>query len=126
MTEASNPERLIRRPGLWDDLEVVASYEEFAAEALGEHRSPLIRWSAVVGNYMNVVAVIAMLLGRRRAAAASAVVSFISLTVGHVVEGNLLWSSRALARHPIWAVRADFAVANATIMDSLRSSRRIE
>jgi hypothetical protein len=100
---------------------MVASYEEFAAEHRGEHLSPFIRWSHVIGQYLNVVALATMLLGRRRAAAISAAASFVILTAGHVVEGNLFWSLRALARHPIRSVRADFAVAHATIMGSLRS-----
>jgi hypothetical protein len=44
-----------------------------------------------------------------------------TLAAGHVVEGNLLRDTRDTLRHPLWAVRADVAVANATIMDALRS-----
>jgi hypothetical protein len=40
------------------------------------------------------------------------------LIAGHVVEGNLPRSVRDLYRHPIWGVRADFAVARETIMGS--------
>jgi hypothetical protein len=36
--------------------------------------------------------------------------------VGHVVEGNLPRALSMLARHPIWAARADFDVARQTIM----------
>jgi hypothetical protein len=99
---------------------MVAYYEEFAAEHRGEHLSPVIRWSHVIGQYLNVLAVAAMLSGRRRAAAAAAAVSFVKLYAGHLAEGNLIWSFRYLARHPIWSVRAHFAVANATILGALR------
>jgi hypothetical protein len=95
---------------------MVASYEEFAAEHRGEHLSPFIRWSHVIGQYLNVVAVAAMLSGRRRSASTSAAASFVTLTVGHLFEGNLFWSWRYVARHPM----ADFAVANATIMGLFR------
>jgi hypothetical protein len=99
---------------------MVASYEEFAAEHRGEHLSPVIRWSHVVGQYLNVLAVAAVLFGRRRVAAGSAAASFVTLSAGHFMEGNLIWSFRYLARHPIWSVRADFAVANATILGAFR------
>jgi hypothetical protein len=101
---------------LWDAIEMVASYEEFAAEHRAQHLSPFIRWSAVVGNYSLVPAAGALLLGRPRVAAAILGLGTAILTVGHVVEGNLFRSVLDLARHPIWGVRADFAVANATIM----------
>jgi hypothetical protein len=39
----------------------------------------------------------------------------------HVSQFNLFPGLRDLARHPIWGTRADFAVANATIMSALRS-----
>ena len=100
---------------------MVASYQEFAAEHRGEHTSLFIRWSHVIGQHLNVVAVAAMLLGRRRAAATSAAASFVILTAGHVVEGNMFWSLHFLARHPIWSVQAVFAVANETILSALRS-----
>jgi hypothetical protein len=40
---------------------------------------------------------------------------------GHIVEGNVVEQSRITARHPIWVLRADLAVANATIKDALKS-----
>jgi hypothetical protein len=101
---------------LWDGIEMVASYEQFAAEHRAQHRSPFIRWSAVVGNYSLVPTAVALLLGRPRVAAAIFGFGTTSLAAGHVVEGNLFRGLRDLARHPIWGVRADFAVANATIM----------
>jgi hypothetical protein len=105
----------------WDALGVVASYEEFAAEHQAQHLSPFIRWSAVVGDYLLVPAAAALLLGRPRVAAAFFGLGSASLAAGHVYEGNLLPGLRDLARHPIWGTRADFAVANATIMSALRS-----
>ena len=102
---------------------MVACYEEFAAEHRGEHLSLLNRWFHIIGQYLNVAAVAAAVVGRRRAAAISAAASFAILSAGHAVEGNLVSTLRSLARHPIWSVRADFAVANATIMDTLRTRR---
>jgi hypothetical protein len=95
---------------------MVASYEEFAAEHRAQHVSPFIRWTAVVGNYSLVPTAAALLLGRPRRAAVIFGVGTAILTVGHVVEGNASRSVRDLVRHPIWSVRADFAVANATVM----------
>lgn len=92
---------------------------QFVAEARAQHTSAFNRWSAVAGNYLNVIAIVAILFGRRRAAPASAAPSFVALTIGHVVVGNTTWSGRALVRDPIWTYRADFAIANATIMDAL-------
>jgi hypothetical protein len=95
---------------------MVASYKEFAAEHRSQHLSPFIRWSAVVGDYSLVAVLVALLLGRPRVAAAIFGLSTGSLVAGHVYEGNLFRGLRDLARHPIWGTRADFAVANATIM----------
>ena len=95
---------------------MVASYDEFATEHRAEHLNPFNRWCAVVGNYLPVVGAVGMLLGRRRAGAALVGLGTAILALGHVVEGNLPRSLRDLARHPIWAVRADFAVARQTIM----------
>ena len=100
---------------------MVASYEEFAAEHRAQHVSSFIRWSAVVGDYALVPAAVALLLGRPRVAAAFVGLGSASLAAGHVYEGNLLPGLRDLARHPIWGTRADFAVANATIVSALRS-----
>jgi hypothetical protein len=105
----------------WDAIEMAAPYEEFAAEHRAQHVSPVIRWSAVVGDYSLVAAAVALLLGRPRVGAAIFGLGTASLAAGHVYEGNLLRGLRDLARHPIWGTRADFAVANATIMTALRS-----
>jgi hypothetical protein len=96
---------------------MVASYEEFAAEHRAQHRSPFIRWSAVVGNYSLVPTAVALLLGRPRVAAAIFGFGTASLAAGHIAEGNLFRGLRDLARHPVWGVRADFAVENATMAD---------
>jgi hypothetical protein len=106
---------------VWDASEMVASYEEFAAEHRAQHVSPFIRWSAVVGDYALVPAAVALLLSRPRVGAALFGLGAASLAAGHVYEGNLFRGLRDLARHPIWGTRADFAVANATIMSALRS-----
>lgn len=95
---------------------MVGSYEEFAAEHRSQHLSPLIRWSAVVGNYSNVPTAVALLSGRPRVAAAIFGLGTAVLIAGHAVEGNLSRAVRDFVRHPIWSVRADFGVANATIM----------
>jgi hypothetical protein len=57
-----------------------------------------------------------MLLGRRKAGVA--LIGFGSAIggVGHIAEGNLPRALRDTARQPIWSVRADFAVARATVM----------
>jgi hypothetical protein len=61
-----------------------------------------------------------MLLGRRKAGAALAGSGLAITAAGHIVEGNLPRALSMLARHPIWAVRADFAVAQQTITGSRR------
>jgi len=94
---------------------VVASYEEFAAEHRGEHLTAFNRWCAVFGNYSNVPTAIALLSGRRRVAAVIFASGTAILLAGHAVEGNLPRSIADVIRHPIWATRADFALANATI-----------
>ena len=95
---------------------MAGSYEGFAAEHRAQHLSPFIRWTAVVGNYSNVPTAVALLLGRPRVAAAIFGLGTAVLVAGHAVEGSLARSGRDLLRHPIWSTRADFAVANATIM----------
>lgn len=105
-------------PGLWDDLAMVATYDEFAAGHRAQHLKPFNRWCAVVGNPLSVVGGASMLLGHRRSGAALAGSGLAILGAGHVAEGNLPRSLRDLARHPIWSVRADFALARDTIMDS--------
>jgi hypothetical protein len=100
---------------------MVASYEEFAAEHRGEHLTAINRWSCVIGNYSTVPAAVALLLGRPRVGAAIFGLGSTILVAGHLAEGNLPRSLSMLATHPIWSARADFAVANATIMGALRS-----
>jgi hypothetical protein len=101
---------------LWDALGKVASYGEFAAQHRAEHLTPFNRWCAVIGNYLTIPSAVAALLGRPKTAAALFGLGTVILGAGHVVEGNLPRSIRDLARHPIWSVRADFAVVRATIM----------
>ena len=94
---------------------MVASYQEFAAEHRGEHLTPVNRWCAVVGNYSVIPSAIALLSGRPRRAAGMFAFANAVLIAGHIGEGNLPRSARDLARHPIWSVRADFALATATV-----------
>ena len=107
-------------PDLWKPLGMVATYEEFAAQQRAEHLNPFNRWCAVVGNYLTFAAAFAALAGRRRAGATLFVLSQMAIAAGHIVEGNLLEQTRVTARHPIWVVRADVAVANDTIMGLVR------
>ena len=100
---------------------MVASYEEFAAEHRGEHLTVFNRWCAVVGNYSTVPTAIALISGRPRVGAAIFGLGTAILVAGHIAEGNLPRSLQDLARHPIWAARADFALANATVMNALKS-----
>jgi len=99
---------------------MVASYQEFAAEHRGEHLTPVNRWCAVVGNYSTIPSAIALLSGRPRAAAGIFALGNAILVAGHIAEGNLPRSARDLARHPIWSVRADFALATATVKSLAR------
>jgi hypothetical protein len=101
--------------GRRDDRRVFASYDEFAAEHRAEHLNPFNRWCAVVENSLAIVGVVAMLSGRRKAGLALVGSGSAIGGLGHVVEGNLPRALHDLA-HPIWSVRADFAVALATIM----------
>jgi hypothetical protein len=43
------------------------------------------------------------------------------IAAGHIVEGNVLEQTRITARHPIWVLRADLAVANDTLKSALRA-----
>jgi hypothetical protein len=99
---------------------MVASYAEFAAEHRGEHLTPFNRWCAVFGNYSNVPTAVALLSGRPRAAAAIFASGTAILLAGHIAEGNLPRSVTDVVRHPIWATRADFALANATVKGVFR------
>jgi hypothetical protein len=101
---------------------MVASYEEFAAQQRAEHLNPFNRWSAVVGWYLLALpAAATAVLGKPKAGAALFALSQAVIVAGHIPEGNLLEQTRITARHPIWALRADIAVANATIIGALRS-----
>lgn len=42
------------------------------------------------------------------------------IVAGHVVEGNLFLQGPVVARHPLWALRADIAIANETITGLVR------
>jgi hypothetical protein len=100
---------------------MAASYEEFAAEHRAEHHSAFIRWTTVIGNYSNVPTAVALVLGRRRTAATIFGLGTAALVLGHAAEGNLARAGRDLVRHPIWSVRADVAVANATLRHAIAS-----
>ena len=100
---------------LWNDLGMIASYREFIAEHGAEHLHPFNRWCAAVGNPLSVVGPVLMLLGRRKSGAALAALGLAVVISGHVAEGNLPRNIRVFFRHPIWSLRADFAVARETI-----------
>jgi hypothetical protein len=95
---------------------MVATYQEFAAQHRTQHLNPFNRWCAVIANYLAPVALITAVWGRPKAGAALFAFANLALVTGHVVEGNLPQAIRDM-RHPIWAVRADVGVANATISD---------
>jgi hypothetical protein len=96
---------------------MVATYAEFAAQQRTQHQHPFNRGCAVVGNYLVPVAAIAVLSGRSKTGAGLFALASAAIITGHVIEGNLPQQTRVTIRHPIWGVRADIAVANATIKD---------
>lgn len=93
-----------------------ASFEEFQAEHRADHQSAFNRWCAAVGNPVYLVGVAALLMRRWRTGAAL----FIGGTGLTAVEGNLPSANRALARHPIWAVRADVILARDILVGRLQ------
>jgi hypothetical protein len=95
------------------------TYEEFAAQHATQHLTPFNRWCAVVGNSLVPVAAVAALTGRLKSGATIFALANATVVAGHIAEGNLQRSSRDLFRHPIWGVRADVAVAAATVRSSL-------
>jgi hypothetical protein len=95
---------------------MVASYEEFAAQQRAEHLNPFNRWYLLA-----LPAAATAVLGKPKAGAALFALSQAVIVAGHIPEGNVLEQTRITARHPIWALRADIAVANATIIGALRS-----
>lgn len=99
---------------------MVATYEEFAAQQRAEHLNPANRWGAVAGNYLALAAVATAISGRPKAGAALFALSQVAIAAGHIVEGNLLEQTRVTARHPIWVLRADVAIANETILSLVR------
>jgi len=104
---------------LCDAPEMVASYEEFAAQHGTQHLTPFNRWCAVVGNSLVPVAVVTALTGRLKAGATVLALANATLAAGHVAEGNFPRSVRDLLQHPVWSVRADVAVAAATVRSAL-------
>jgi hypothetical protein len=104
---------------LWDAPEMVASYEEFAAQHRTQHLTPFNRWCAVVGNSLVPVAAVTALTGRLKAGAIIFALANATVVAGHIAEGNLPRASRDLLQHPIWGVRADVEVAAATVRSSL-------
>jgi hypothetical protein len=95
------------------------TYEEFAAQHRSQHLTPFNRWCAVVGNALVPVAAVTALTGRLKAGATIFALANATLAAGHVAEGNFPRSARDLRRHPVWSVRADVAVAAATVRSSL-------
>ncbi len=101
---------------------MVASYQEFAAQQQAEHVNPFNRWCAVVAWYgLALPGAVTAAIGRPRAGATLFALSQLVIAAGHIVEGNVVEQSRITARHPIRVLRADLAVANATIKDALKS-----
>jgi hypothetical protein len=100
---------------------MAATYKEFADRQRAEHLNPFNRWSAVVTWYLlTLPAAVAVVLGRRKAGATLFALSQVAIGAGHIVEGNLREQTRITVRHPIWVARADIAIANETIMSSVR------
>ncbi len=96
---------------------MVATYEEFAVQQRSEHLNMFNRWSAVVAWYVLALpGVAAALLGRPKAGAALFALSQVTIAAGHIIEGNLFEQTRITARHPIWVLRADLAIANETVV----------
>jgi hypothetical protein len=95
------------------------SYEEFAALHRTQHVTPFNRWCAVVGNSLVPVAAVTALTGRLKVGAIIFALANATVTAGHVFEGNLPRNVRDFVEHPIWSVRADVAVAAATVRSSL-------
>jgi hypothetical protein len=95
------------------------SYDEFAAQHRTQHLTPVNRWCAVVGNGLVPVALVTALTGRPKAGVTLFGLANATLLAGHVAEGNVPRSLRDLYRHPIWSVRADVAVATATVKGAL-------
>ena len=73
----------------------------------------------MVGNSLVPVAAATALTGRRKAGATLFALANATVIAGHIAEGNLPRATRDLVQHPIWAVRADVAVAAATVRRSL-------
>jgi hypothetical protein len=100
---------------------MAATYKEFADRQRAEHLNPFNRWSAVVAWYLlTLPAAVAVVLGRRKAGATLFALSQVAIGAGHIVEGNLREQTRITVRHPIWVARADIAIANETMMSSVR------
>jgi len=104
---------------LCDAPEMGVSYEEFAAQHRTQHVTPFNRWCAVVGNSLVPVAAVTALTGRLKAGAALFALANATVVAGHIAEGNLARATRDLRQHPIWGVRADVAVAAATVRSAL-------
>jgi hypothetical protein len=100
---------------------MVATYKEYAADHRAQHVTDFDRWCAVLGTYGTLAAVVVAVFRRPKTAAALYGLANVVCITGHIAEGNHRRIMRDTAHHPIWALRADIAVANATIMDSLRS-----
>ncbi len=95
------------------------SYGEFCAQRYAEHVNPFNRWCAVIANYLPPLAVAAAVVGRWKVGASIFAVANAALIAGHLVEGNLRQELGAFVSHPLWAVRSDVAVANATVREAL-------
>jgi hypothetical protein len=101
---------------------MVATYGEFAAQQRAEHLNPFNRWCAVVAWYgLALPGAVTAVVGRPRAGATLFALSQVVIAAGHIVEGNVLEQTRITARHPIWVLRADLAVANDTLKSALRA-----
>src|SRR5947208_1352791 len=96
--------------------EMFTSFDDFEAHHHDEHLTAFNRGCVVVGNALAILSVVP-LLSRRLKGATTAFLAGVAITgVGHAAEGNLLPATRDLARHPIWSVRADVALARDIVL----------
>jgi hypothetical protein len=100
---------------------MAATYEEFAEQQRAEHLHPVTRWGAVIGWHgLTTAAAVAALSGRVKTGAVLAGLGQVVIAAAHLAEGNLWEQTLVVYRHPVWAGRADVAIANETIMGLVR------
>ena len=87
------------------------TFTEFLDDHRAEHRSAFNRWCLVVGDSLQVIGVLSLLVGRWRRGALLAAVGLGVATAGHARDGNVGRSLETVRLHPLWNIRADFAIA---------------